>query len=48
MLCPDLRAHGKSEGNYVGMGWLDRKDILTWVNLARKNQRGIGNACMNL
>ena len=48
VLCPDLRAHGKSEGNYVGMGWLDRKDILTWVNLARKNQRGIGNACMNL
>lgn len=32
VLCPDLRAHGKSEGNYVGMGWLDRKDILTWVN----------------
>ncbi|MCL2860641.1 MAG: alpha/beta hydrolase [Oscillospiraceae bacterium] len=32
VLAPDLRAHGKSEGNYAGMGWLDRKDILGWIN----------------
>lgn len=32
VLTPDLRACGESEGQYVGMGWLDRKDILCWVN----------------
>lgn len=29
---PDLRGHGKSEGKYFGMGWLDRKDILGWID----------------
>ena len=28
VIAPDLRACGESEGDYVGMGWLDRKDIL--------------------
>nr|WP_245308393.1 alpha/beta fold hydrolase [Halalkalibacter urbisdiaboli] len=32
VLAPDLRGHGKSEGDYIGMGWHDRKDILVWVN----------------
>ncbi|WP_078544892.1 alpha/beta hydrolase [Litchfieldia alkalitelluris] len=32
VLAPDLRGHGKSEGNYIGMGWHDRKDILLWIN----------------
>ena len=31
-LTPDLRAHGKSEGKYIGMGWLDRKDVLLWID----------------
>ncbi len=31
-LLVDLRAHGKSEGNYIGMGWKDRKDLLIWIN----------------
>lgn len=29
---PDLRGHGQSEGKYFGMGWLDRKDILSWID----------------
>ncbi len=33
ILTPDLRAHGKSEGAYIGMGWLDRRDILKWIDL---------------
>lgn len=33
VLIPDLRAHGKSEGKYIGMGWLDRKDMLRWIDL---------------
>lgn len=32
VLLPDLRAHGKSQGQYIGMGWLDRKDLLGWIN----------------
>ena len=33
ILLPDMRAHGESEGRYIGMGWLDRKDILGWIEL---------------
>ena len=33
VLLPDLRGHGESEGDYVGMGWLDRKDMLHWIDL---------------
>lgn len=32
MLIPDARAHGESEGEYIGFGCLDRKDALSWVN----------------
>lgn len=32
MLLPDARAHGESEGEYIGFGCLDRKDALVWVN----------------
>lgn len=32
VIAPDLRGHGESEGNYIGMGWHDRKDVLTWIN----------------
>ncbi|MCD7836774.1 MAG: alpha/beta hydrolase [Lachnospiraceae bacterium] len=32
VLSPDLRACGESEGDFVGMGWLDRNDILCWID----------------
>ena len=32
VLVPDLRSHGKSEGDYIGMGWDDRLDIIDWIN----------------
>ena len=32
VLIPDLRSHGSSEGNYIGMGWDDRLDIIDWIN----------------
>ena len=32
MFLPDARAHGQSEGEYVGFGCLDRKDALQWIN----------------
>lgn len=31
MLLADERAHGLSEGNYIGFGCLDRKDALRWL-----------------
>ena len=31
MLLPDARAHGKSEGEYVGFGCLDRYDLMGWI-----------------
>ncbi|MDP4162653.1 MAG: alpha/beta hydrolase [Bacillota bacterium] len=32
ILKPDARGHGESEGNYIGYGWHDRKDIVKWVH----------------
>lgn len=31
VLVPDARSHGASEGTVMGMGWLDRRDILNWI-----------------
>ena len=32
LLMPDARAHGESEGNVIGLGWLDRQDYLQWIH----------------
>lgn len=32
VLLPDLRASGESEGNYVGMGWLEKDDAKIWID----------------
>lgn len=32
VLLIDLRAHGESEGKYIGMGWLDKDDLNQWIN----------------
>ena len=34
VLMPDLHAHGLSEGNAIGMGWQERKDIIYWMTIA--------------
>lgn len=31
VLVPDARGHGQSEGDYIGMGWKERRDIIDWV-----------------
>lgn len=31
LLIPDARGHGDSEGSYIGMGWHDRLDLLSWI-----------------
>ena len=33
ILLPDLRYTGLTEGNAIQMGWLDRKDVLQWIDL---------------
>ena len=32
VLMPDLRGHGRSEGTYVGYGYHDRLDMITWID----------------
>lgn len=36
----DNRAHGKSGGQYVGMGWIDRLDYLIWLDTLTKRTGG--------
>ncbi|MCQ2010727.1 MAG: alpha/beta hydrolase [Sporolactobacillus sp.] len=31
-LVPDLRGAGQSEGDYIGMGWNDRLDVVGWIH----------------
>ncbi|CAM3329116.1 MULTISPECIES: alpha/beta hydrolase [Paenibacillus] len=31
VLLPDARGHGLSEGDYIGFGWPERKDVVQWV-----------------
>ncbi|MBU5336141.1 alpha/beta hydrolase [Intestinibacter bartlettii] len=31
VLAMDLRGHGKSKGNYIGMGYHDAKDLIKWI-----------------
>lgn len=37
ILVPDARGHGDSEGNYIGMGWHERLDIVNWINFLVEN-----------
>jgi len=32
VLCPDARASGKSEGKLIGMGYIEKRDIILWIN----------------
>lgn len=36
VIMPDHRAHGDSEGDYVGFGILDRYDCLSWINYVKE------------
>jgi len=37
-LAPDQRAHGKSEGKYIGMGWNERRDVKQWIEYVIKEE----------
>ncbi len=32
LILPDARGHGDSEGEYIGMGWHERRDVIGWIN----------------
>ncbi len=32
VLTPDALAHGESDGKFIGMGWLERPDVLAWID----------------
>lgn len=32
VICPDLRCQGESEGDFIGMGWTDREDVMLWID----------------
>lgn len=34
ILLPDLRYSGLTEGEAIQMGWLDRKDVMQWIDMA--------------
>ncbi|WP_297817305.1 alpha/beta hydrolase [uncultured Lactobacillus sp.] len=38
VLMPDARAHGASQGKYIGYGWVEKSDVKKWLSLlAKKN-----------
>jgi fermentation-respiration switch protein FrsA (DUF1100 family) len=41
VLLPDARAHGASEGRYIGFGWPERLDYLIWIDWVKS---GAGKA----
>lgn len=41
VLIPDLRGHASSEGDYIGMGWDDRLDIISWINYLIEDNKDI-------
>lgn len=43
VLMPDARGHGKSEGDYIGFGWDERKDYLQWINRIIKKRPSVRN-----
>lgn len=44
VLMIDLRGHGKSEGNYIGFGGHDAKDVQSWIDYL--NQKKVTSICL--
>ncbi len=34
VVLPDLWSHGESEGDYIGMGWNERHEVIEWTEVA--------------
>lgn len=37
VFAPDARCHGRSEGGLIGMGYIEKRDIIQWINLITKD-----------
>jgi fermentation-respiration switch protein FrsA (DUF1100 family) len=46
VVVPDFHAHGQSEGEAIGMGWLDRKDMLHWMQLFKSDTMAVHGVSM--
>ncbi|MCQ2289530.1 MAG: alpha/beta hydrolase [Muribaculaceae bacterium] len=40
IILPDLWAHGESTGDYIGMGWNERNEVIQWAKVAQHMWRG--------
>lgn len=40
VLLPHCFAHGESDGDHIDMGWLDRHDMMRWMQVANEKFRG--------
>lgn len=38
VLAADMRGHGASEGNYIGMGWHDSFDVIAWIDFLNEEK----------
>ncbi|MFS0781779.1 alpha/beta hydrolase [Bacillus sp. 1P06AnD] len=47
VLMPDARGHGKSEGDYIGFGWHERKDYLKWIDRMVEQNGGDSNILLH-
>lgn len=48
ILLPDQWAHGESEGDFIGMGWNERLDVLEWARVANEMWAGDSTTTMVL
>lgn len=46
VVVPDLHAHGLSDGDAIGMGWLDRLDMLHWLELFKTDTMAVHGVSM--
>jgi fermentation-respiration switch protein FrsA (DUF1100 family) len=44
VLLPDARAHGASEGRYIGFGWPERLDYLRWIEWVKTGAGEAGSS----
>lgn len=44
IVLPELYGHGKSQGDHIRMGWLDRRDVIMWAKAMQKVMQSRGDS----